>query len=74
MSNVIRQYAASNGMASWDWYTIMGGKEGMSKWKAKKLTDRRYVHFSSKGYGIEGVLLREAIIENYQRFKTAANR
>ena len=74
VSNVLRQYAASNGMALWDWYTIMGGKDGMSKWKAKGLTDRRYVHFSSKGYGIEGVLLREAIIENYQRYKTVVNR
>jgi len=67
VSNVLRQYAASNGVALWDWYTIMGGKEAMSKWKAKKLTDRRYIHFSGKGYGIQGVLLREAIFESYDK-------
>jgi lysophospholipase L1-like esterase len=69
VSDVIKQYATSNGMDYWDWYTIMGGREGMAKWKAKKLTDRRYIHFSGKGYGIQGVLLREALRESYDGYK-----
>jgi lysophospholipase L1-like esterase len=70
VSCVLRQYANTNGMALWDWYTIMGGKEGMSKWKAKKLTDRKYIHFTTKGYGIQGVLLREAVMNSYRQFKS----
>jgi lysophospholipase L1-like esterase len=69
VSSVLRDYAGSNRMAVWDWYTIMGGKEGMSKWKAKGLTDKRYIHFSSKGYGIQGTLLREALSESYANYK-----
>ncbi|MFZ4522063.1 MAG: GDSL-type esterase/lipase family protein [Bacteroidales bacterium] len=71
VSEVLRNYAEAKGMALWDWYTIMGGKEGMAKWKAKKLTDKRYIHFSTKGYGIQGVLLREAMNESYGHYKTA---
>jgi len=74
VSNVLKEYAHSNGMGIWDWYTIMGGREGMSKWKAKGLTDRRYIHFSYKGYGIEGELLREAIRESYREYQTTVKR
>ncbi|MCX6305264.1 MAG: GDSL-type esterase/lipase family protein [Bacteroidetes bacterium] len=74
VSEVLKDYASSHGMAAWDWYTIMGGKEGMSKWKAKGLTDRRYIHFSNKGYGIQGVLLREAMIESFGNYKPAVER
>ena len=58
---VIRTYAADNGMVCWDWYTIMGGKEAMAKWKAKKMTDKKMVHFSGKGYAIQGYLLYRAL-------------
>ncbi len=70
VSEVLRQYSISHGMALWDWYTIMGGKDGMAKWKAKNLTDKRYIHFSTKGYGIQGVLLREAIKGSYGEYKS----
>jgi lysophospholipase L1-like esterase len=70
LSEFLKQYAVSNGMAVWDWYTIMGGKEGMSKWKAKKMTDRRYIHFTPKGYEIEGFLLREAIRDSFEGFNS----
>ncbi len=64
---IISGYAVTHGMATWDWYTIMGGTDGMAKWKAKKLTDKRYIHFSGKGYGIQGVLFREAFIGAWKK-------
>jgi hypothetical protein len=67
VAGIIRNYADSNGMALWDWYTIMGGKDTMMKWKAKHLTDRRLVHFSTRGYKIQGMLLQQAVIECYNR-------
>lgn len=73
VSNVLREYAHANGIALWDWYTIMGGKEGMAKWKARRLTDRRYIHFSTKGYAIQGVLFREAFHESFEKYKTKFN-
>lgn len=74
VSNVLRKYAGSNSMALWDWYTIMGGTKGMSKWKAKGLTDRKYIHFTPKGYAIQGVLLREAILGGYRKYKATDTR
>jgi lysophospholipase L1-like esterase len=74
VASVLRQYAVSNGLALWDWYTIMGGRDAMAKWKAKGMTDRRYIHFSGKGYGIQGLLMKEAIVESYEKYKSAAIR
>jgi hypothetical protein len=74
VANVLRHYAVSNGLALWDWYTIMGGRDAMAKWKAKGMTDRRYIHFSGKGYGIQGLLMKEAIVESYEKYKSAAIR
>lgn len=58
--NTILLYAQNRGLACWDWYEIMGGKSSMAKWKSKRMTDRRYIHFTNKGYTIQGMLLREA--------------
>jgi len=66
---VLQKVASEESLALWDWYTIMGGKEAMAKWKAKKLTDKRYIHFTNKGYGIQGELLMEAIRECYRNRK-----
>ncbi|MEI7897581.1 MAG: GDSL-type esterase/lipase family protein [bacterium] len=74
VSEVLRKYAADNNMALWDWYTIMGGKDAMAKWKAKKLTDRKYIHFSGKGYGIQGELLRQAMLESYEQHENTVTK
>ncbi len=68
----ILSYASGHGYATWDWYTIMGGKQSMAKWKAKHMTDRRYIHFSPKGYTIQGLLLNEAfqrLLEDFREKK-----
>lgn len=68
----ILTYASGRGHATWDWYTIMGGKQSMAKWKAKHMTDRRYIHFSPRGYTIQGLLLNEAfqrLLEDFREKK-----
>ena len=52
----------------------MGGKDAMAKWKAKKLTDRKYIHFSGKGYGIQGELLRQAMLESYEQHENTVTK
>ncbi|HNY03676.1 MAG TPA: GDSL-type esterase/lipase family protein, partial [Bacteroidales bacterium] len=74
VAEVIREYAQTHGMAVWDWYSVMGGREAMARWKAKKLTDRKYVHFSGRGYAIQGMLLREALREQMARSRTGSGR
>jgi lysophospholipase L1-like esterase len=62
-SKAIAAYAQKRNFSYWDWYAIMGGPVAMAKWKSKGMTDKRYIHFSSKGYGIQGTLLYEALME-----------
>ncbi|MCX6278442.1 MAG: GDSL-type esterase/lipase family protein [Bacteroidetes bacterium] len=69
ISNILRDYACANSMTSWDWHCIMGGATAMAKWKLKKMTDKRYIHFSSKGYVIQGMFLLEAINQSYKNYK-----
>ena len=68
VSAVLKEYASRNSMCYWDWYTIMGGPTAMAKWKAKKMTDKKYIHFSSKGYRIQGLLLFKAISRSYNLY------
>ena len=69
VSNLLISYAKKHDCASWNWFDVMGGPTAMAKWKSKHMTDKRYIHFSSKGYGIEGMLLYEALMESYNRSK-----
>ncbi len=69
VSIILRDYASANSMTYWDWFSIMGGATAMAKWKSKKMTDKRYIHFTSKGYGIQGMFLLEAINQSYKNYK-----
>jgi lysophospholipase L1-like esterase len=70
----LKRYAITHGMAYWDWYSIMGGREAMPKWKAKKLTDKKMIHFSGKGYAIQGMLLHRAIMDGFDTYKKLNNK
>jgi hypothetical protein len=39
----------------------MGGFNSINKWYAKGMTDKRRIHFSKKGYLIQGGLLNRAL-------------
>jgi hypothetical protein len=39
----------------------MGGYNSINKWYAKGMTDKRRIHFSRKGYLIQGNLLKNAL-------------
>lgn len=67
--NTIVRYATERNLPCWDWFMIMGGPNSMAKWKSKKMTDRRYIHFNPKGYTIQGTLLREAFVKIMEKKK-----
>jgi hypothetical protein len=47
----------------------MGGLNAMNRWAAAGLTDARRIHFSRKGYFIQGTLLFEALINEIEHSK-----
>lgn len=69
VSHALIRHATERNHIYWDWYTIMGGKNSMAKWKAKHLTDRKYLHFTMKGYSIQGKLLNSAFRKALDQYR-----
>ncbi len=59
--SILHKQAIKHKAAIWDFYQIMGGHDAMNFWAAKGLTDKQRIHFSRKGYLIQGSLLAKAI-------------
>jgi lysophospholipase L1-like esterase len=65
---VIIDYCLSNNIAYWDLYEIMGGYGSMGKWYSSKLAAKDRIHFSARGYLIQGDLLYRALMKGYSNF------
>lgn len=64
MRNLLVEVALERGLAYWDLYTIMGGVNSMNKWHVAGMTDTKRIHFSNKGYQLQGQLLYQALWES----------
>ncbi|MGI6198239.1 MAG: GDSL-type esterase/lipase family protein [Candidatus Cloacimonadaceae bacterium] len=62
----IKTYARENGFAWWDMYEVMGGDKSISKWRSNTLASKDMLHFSPKGYMLQGYLFYQAIMRSYQ--------
>ncbi|MBA3971100.1 MAG: hypothetical protein H0X46_02980 [Bacteroidetes bacterium] len=62
-------YCIQHNLAYWDLYEIMGGYGSMAKWYAVNLSAKDRVHFSGKGYQIQGDLLYNALMQGYEKYK-----
>ncbi len=58
-------------LAVWDFYEIMGGFKSIDKWVANHLAAKDKLHFSSKGYLLQGELLFEALNNAYKEYVSA---
>ncbi len=67
--NTITTFAKENDLAVWDMFYIGGGKEFSTKnWVNNRLMKKDYVHYTLKGYKIQGDLLAEAILRAYNDY------
>ena len=67
--SILHKQAIKHNAAIWDFYQIMGGHDAMNFWAAKGLTDNQRIHFSRKGYLIQGSLLTKAILKEITIFQ-----
>ncbi len=67
-------YCLQHNIAFWNLYDIMGGYGSMGKWYAMKLTAKDRVHFSGKGYQIQGDLFYNALMEGFEKYKKNKNK
>lgn len=63
------QYCLEHNIAYWDLYDIMGGYGSMGKWVAMGIAQRDRVHFTGKGYLIQGDLFYNALMDGFENYK-----
>ena len=59
--DILKMQAENHNCSYWNFYQVMGGFNSINKWHALGLTDKRRIHFSKKGYLIQGNLLNTAL-------------
>jgi lysophospholipase L1-like esterase len=64
----ITDYAKVHGHAWWDLSEVMGGKNSVSKWRNHNMAARDLLHYTPKGYMLQGHLLYQAFIKGYKRY------
>jgi hypothetical protein len=65
----MKELATELEISLWDLYSIMGGQRSIMNWYHRGLARADLIHFSERGYKLQGRLLYEAIIAGYeQRF------
>lgn len=63
------KFAREHGIAIWDMYDIVGGKQcACLNWSAAKMYQRDKIHFTHEGYTLQGLLLHEAFIKAYNHY------
>ena len=68
LSAVLRAYAQAHDLAYWDFAAVQGGYGSMGHWRAAGLALNDFVHFSSAGYDLQGLLLYLAIQDGFSAF------
>lgn len=64
-----RDFARQHGLAIWDLYGVIGGKDyGCKNWTAAKMFQRDKIHFTPAGYTLQGLLFHEAFIKAYNDY------
>ena len=64
----LTSYAQANGYAVWDLAAVMGGKGSGRQWNSNALAANDMIHFSPKGYMLQGYLFYQALIRGYKKY------
>lgn len=67
----MRDLGTQYGIVFWDFYQIMGGFESINDWYSSRLCQRDKLHFTARGYEVQGELLYQAIAQAYDAYKVA---
>ena len=68
LAAVLRSYAQQHDLAYWDFATVQGGYGSMGQWRTAGLALNDFVHFSTKGYDLQGYLLYRALQDGFATF------
>ncbi|MGI4761596.1 MAG: GDSL-type esterase/lipase family protein [Janthinobacterium lividum] len=68
LRTVLRAYAQAHDLAYWDFAAVQGGYGSMRAWQAHGLAGTDLVHFTNKGYDVQGLLLYLALQDGFAAF------
>ena len=71
---VLMELAAEHNCGVWDFYTVMGGLNSIVVWQRFGLARRDRIHFTVKGYLLQGDLFFNAFLKSYDNFIDRSNR
>lgn len=64
----IIEYAKAHDHAWWNLSEVMGGKGSVTKWRNHNMAAKDLLHYSPKGYMLQGHLMYQAIIKGYKSY------
>lgn len=67
VAETIKEYGEKNNIAVWDWYTIAGGEGSCEKWIKEEGMRNDHIHYTAKGYSIQGNLLYKSLMNAYEQ-------
>ena len=68
VEKLITDYAKNNNCAWWNLSDVMGGKKSVQKWRKEQMASKDLVHYTPKGYMLQGYLFYQALIKSYKQF------
>ncbi len=68
VSKNIIDYAKANNCAWWDLSEVMGGSGSVVKWRSQQMASKDLLHYTPKGYMLQGYLFYQAFLKSYKRF------
>ncbi len=66
LRDVLLELALEEDLAMWDLYKSMGGKNSIVDWKKDELARADLIHFTVKGYELQGEMLYNALMRGYK--------
>ena len=72
MDKIIIDYAQDNQCAWWNLNEVMGGNSSIQKWRKQQMSAKDLLHFTPKGYMLQGYLFYQAFIKSYKSFSEQA--
>lgn len=68
LAEAVTVYCNQNNIAFWDLFAVSNELQGANEWRRKQLLGHDLVHFTRKGYEVQGYLFAEALLKSWNGF------
>ncbi|MDW7693086.1 GDSL-type esterase/lipase family protein [Flammeovirgaceae bacterium SG7u.111] len=69
-AEAIMEVANDLNLAVWNFYEVMGGYQSVNTWYKNGLSQRDKLHFTTKGYNLQGDLFYESLDRTYRQWQS----